>query len=295
MHLLVIGAGGQLGRELMCRSPALGFSVTGVDIEQLDITEASAVMSTISELRPGIVVSAAAYTAVDHAEADKDAAFGINQSGTGHVAHACNDYGIPLIHISTDYVFDGEKGAPYHEDDRPHPLNVYGKSKLAGEREVKRLCAEHLIVRTSWLFSSHGQNFVKTMLRLGRGHETVRVVNDQFGCPTPAADLADTILRMSQAVLHNRVSAWGIYHYCGMGAVSWYDFAGAIFSSAEKYGPFALKSLQPINTSQFPAAAVRPRCTVLSCERIKTVFGIEQRPWTDGLHRVIQELYVLDS
>jgi len=291
-RVLVLGASGQLGRELLRLIRHFEFIVTGLDLDRLDITDAGAVDQTIHEISPQFVINAAAYTAVDNAEEDTCAAFTVNCTGAANVARACGKIGAPLIHISTDYVFDGLKRTPYREDDDPHPINIYGKSKLAGEAEIKRLCEKHLVIRTSWLFGSHGRNFVKTMMRLGRERETVNVVNDQFGCPTPASDLAEVILRVVSLICRDKVSApWGIYHYCGNGPVSWYTFAQSIFSVVRDKEAIALKHLLPVDTAAFPTAAARPRYSVLSCERIKQVFGIVQRPWTEGLRRVIDEVH----
>jgi len=290
MKLLVIGAKGQVGRELMGQGQDHGFSMDGLDIEDLDITDALAVVMAIRKHGPGIVINAAAYTAVDQAETDSSGIFAVNCNGVANLARSCAEGDIPLIHISTDYVFDGESATPYQESDTPNPLNIYGKSKLAGEQEVRHLCRKYVILRTSWLFSSHGQNFVKTMLRLGENHETLHVINDQLGCPTPAEDLADVILRMSRYICSGANSVWGTYHYCGAGAVSWYGFAEEIFACARQYHPVVLKELFPITTEDYPLPAKRPAYSVLNCQQIRQVFGIKQLDWRTGLRKVIAGL-----
>ena len=213
------------------------------------------------------VINAAAYTAVDRAESGSEAAFAVNREGPAHLADRCRKRGIPLIHVSTDYVFDGEKGKPYVEEDPIAPLGVYGKSKAAGEAEVRQRLPEHIIVRTAWLVGVHGHNFVKNMLRLGRERETLKVVSDQQGCPTFAADLADAILVMAKQAEIRKLVPWGTYHYCGRGETTWHGFAEAIFEIAGQYEKFALKNLLPISTAEYPTPVKRPANSVLDCTK----------------------------
>src|SRR6195256_2432767 len=224
MKLLVPGAGGQVGRELSRLAWPADYRVATFDRAEVDITRKDAVTAAFDRERPDIVINAAAYTAVDRAESEPDAAWAGNCAGPGYLAAACRSAGIPLIHISTDYVFDGSKKGPYREDDPVKPLGVYGRSKEAGDRAVREALAEHVILRTAWVYSAHGHNFVKTMLRLGGERPVLRVVADQTGSPTSAADIAAAI-----AGVVRRIAAggrhWGTYHFVGAGAVTWHGFA----------------------------------------------------------------------
>jgi dTDP-4-dehydrorhamnose reductase len=237
-----------------------------------------------------MVMNAAAYTAVDQAESDAARAFAVNRDGAAHVAAACARAKIPLIHASTDFVFDGRNGAPYVETDAVHPLSVYGLSKAEGEAGIRSLIEEHVIVRTSWLYSRWGKNFVKTMLQLGREREILRVVDDQRGSPTHAADLAGAVLAIATRIRDKRVS-WGTYHYCGGGETTWHGFAVKIFELARHREVLRVKKVLPIKTSEFPSPARRPAYSVLDCSLIKNVFGITSPPWTESLARMMDTFY----
>jgi dTDP-4-dehydrorhamnose reductase len=230
-----------------------------------------------------MVVNCAAYTAVDKAESDADNAYRVNASGTENVALACAQAGIPMLHISTDFVFDGTSTRPAGEDDPVRPLNVYGASKLAGEEKVRKHLARHIILRTSWVFSAHGHNFVKTILRLARSQPQLRVVDDQIGGPTAAGDIAQAILRVTEACEQPRFSSWGTYHFSGAPAVSWYAFVRAIVGEGGT-------PIVPITTKDFPTAARRPANSVLDCSRIWQVFGIAQPDWRVSLASVCDAL-----
>jgi dTDP-4-dehydrorhamnose reductase len=230
-----------------------------------------------------IVINCAAYTAVDRAEADVELAHQVNAIGAGNVAAACAQAGIPLIHLSTDYVFDGERGRPTREDDVTQPLNVYGRTKLAGEIAVRERLETHIILRTSWVFSSTGQNFVKTMLRLAANQPEIRVVNDQVGGPTAADDIAQAILTIVSCCSELGFADWGTYHFSGQPSVSWHQFASAILRDSN------VKVL-PIATKEYPTPARRPRYSVLDCSRIARVFGIQQPDWRMSLQKVCNEL-----
>ena len=220
--LLVFGAGGQLGRALV---EAGSERVIGPGYVDINICEEHAVRWAIDEYAPEVIVNAAAYTAVDRAEQEPQEAFRVNQEGAQLVAKVANEADLPLIHLSTDYVFDGNSRIPYEEDHLPNPLSVYGRSKEAGERLVRELCRKHVVLRTSWLFSPFGSNFVRTMLLLGRQRDEIAVVSDQTGCPTSAADLAAAVLLIAENVAREDFDAWGTYHYAGADAVTWYGFA----------------------------------------------------------------------
>ena len=287
--ILLTGSHGQLGWEVARRAAAAGFSCHGVDREDLDITDRDAVFRLVAELRPAVIVNAAAYTAVDKAESDEAAAFAVNRDGPAHLAEACAAAGIPLIHVSTDYIFDGSKADPYSEDDPVAPLGVYGVSKLAGEEAVRRLCPQHIILRTAWVYGIHGHNFVKTMLRLGRERDTLQVVDDQRGCPTFAADLADAILALVARLRAGQVGedGFGTFHCAGEGAVTWCGFARHIFETAAPVLK-TVPTVEAIGTAQYPTPAQRPANSVLDCRRLQRVHGLTLRPWEVALTEMLE-------
>jgi dTDP-4-dehydrorhamnose reductase len=287
MRILVIGSGGQVGFELMRTSWAQGSRVSGISHNEIDVTDAAAVDSVLRSSRFSLVINAAAYTAVDRAEGDAQTAFAVNCDGAAHVAAASAHAGIPLIHLSTDYVFDGAKREPYVENDPVAPLNVYGASKAAGEDEVRRRADRHIIIRTSWVYGAHGRNFVKTMLRLGRQRREIRVVDDQIGSPTSAADLASSIAQIC-ARLAMTADRWGTYHLSAEGATSWYGFAQRIF--ALRTNPEDGPILRPVSSAEFAAPARRPADSRLDCRRIGGAFGVACPPWQVGLARALPEI-----
>jgi dTDP-4-dehydrorhamnose reductase len=288
MKLLVLGAGGQVGRELCRIAWPAGYTVAAHDRSGVDITRREAVVAAVARERPDLVINAAAYTAVDRAETEREAAWAGNCTGPANLATACHDFAIPLIHISTDYVFDGTKPGPYREDDPVAPLGVYGASKEAGERAVREALPEHVILRTAWVYSAHGHNFVKTMLRLAGERPVLRVVADQIGSPTSAADIAGAIGVIVQQVAAGSKS-WGTYHFAGGGRVTWHGFAEAIFDLAAQWrGTPPL--VEAITTADYPTPAHRPANSVLDCSRIGATFGIVPRPWRAALAEVIREL-----
>ncbi|OYQ41550.1 dTDP-4-dehydrorhamnose reductase [Flavobacterium aurantiibacter] len=258
MKVLVTGANGQLGQCLQELAPQFqNLEFTFCSSHELDITQQSQIEDKFSELRPDFCINAAAYTAVDKAESESDRAFLINETAVGYLALACKKYNTSLIHVSTDFVFDGTKNTPYQETDAVNPLGVYGQSKLAGEQRIQEILESFYIVRTSWVYSDYGHNFKKTMLRLGKERGAVSVVNDQRGCPTHAIDLAQALLAIVNAKNHKAVP-YGIYHFCGNNEMTWYSFAIQIFEEAE------LKvAVTPIPTSDFPTPAKRPAYSVL--------------------------------
>lgn len=289
-HILVTGAEGQVGRELMRRAAGCRKPLLGAGHEDLNITRAQLVHEEILDTRPALVVNAAAYTAVDKAEEESETAYAVNRDGVINLAQACAVAGVPLVHLSTDYVFDGTKRGGYTEDDPVCPVNVYGKSKEAGERELRERLRRHVILRTSWVYGVHGANFVKTMLRLGREREELRVVADQQGCPTAAADIADTIVALVNRIVEGGDDfPWGTYHYAGAGVTTWHGFAEAVFALAAAHWDRKIK-VTPVSTAEFPTAARRPMNSVLDCSRIEAVFGLKPRPWRDALAEVVTEL-----
>lgn len=287
--ILVLGRDGQIGRELMRAAAPPGLAVEGLSREDLDITRADAVARVLGGAGCALVVNAAAYTQVDRAESEPEAAFAVNGDGAANLAATCRTLGVPLLHISTDYVFDGEKAEPYRESDPVRPLGVYGASKEAGERAVRDRLDRHVILRTAWVFSPFRHNFVKTMLRLGREREEVRVVDDQTGCPTAAADVARAILAVAGRLLEDGFDGWGTYHYCGAGQTTWHGFARAVFEAAAARGRPAPR-LTAISTADFPTPARRPKSSVLDCGRFAAVFGVAPQPWRDGVEACVAEL-----
>lgn len=285
--ILVTGVPGQVGTELLRRPRPARMDIQGLTIDQLDITDAEAVAAAVRDA--DLVVNAAAYTAVDRAESDRERAFEVNARGPGNVAAACATRGIPLIHISTEYVFDGAKDGPWEEDDPVDPLSVYGASKEAGERAVRAAHDGHVILRTSWLYAAHGHNFVRTMLRLGQERESLRVVDDQVGAPTAAGDVAAAILVIAGRLLAGDDRRFGTYHYASMGQTSWCGFADAIFECAETRWGWRPR-VEPIRTVDYPTPAARPANSVLACDRISKAFDPPRRSWRTALEDVMTEL-----
>lgn len=291
MRILVCGAGGQVGHELVDRARRYGLEALGMTRDQLDITDADQVTDLLSRLKPGMVINAAAYTHVDNAETHTDQAYAVNRDGAARLAEAAHQARIPLFHISTDYVFSGDAQAPYSEVDEVAPTGAYGASKLAGETAIQDALAQHLILRTSWVYGTHGHNFVKTMLRLGAQRDSLSVVADQIGCPTQAGSIADVLLQLAQRYERDGTLAWGLYHYTGRSPCSWFDFAVEVFRQAEAKGMLPKQpQVSPISTSQYPTPAKRPAWSVLDCSKFESAFGIETLDWHDELAVVLDGL-----
>lgn len=291
MRILVCGAGGQVGHELISRASGYGLEALGMTRDNLDITDARQVADLVSRLKPGLIINAAAYTHVDNAETHSERAYSVNRDGAERLAQAARQASIPLLHISTDYVFSGNAQAPYREEDEVAPTGVYGASKLAGEAAIQAVLDEHLILRTSWVYGVYGHNFVKTMLRLGCQRDALSVVADQYGCPTQAGSIADALLELAQRYAQNGVLAWGLYHYSGRSPCTWFDFAVEVFRQAEAKGMLATRpKVSPISTAQYPTPARRPAWSVLDCSKFETTFGIETHDWHDDLSIVLDAL-----
>jgi dTDP-4-dehydrorhamnose reductase len=290
--VLVIGITGQLAVALAEAAPTRGLPVQCAGPPTLDFDRPHSIGDAFAASAPSLVVNAAAYTAVDAAEDDVDAAFRANRDGPAELARLCEAAGIPLIHVSTDYVFDGLKGAPYVETDAVAPQGVYGASKLAGEQAVLTACSRAIVLRTSWLYSPIGTNFVRTMLAAGQRNSHLRVVADQRGCPTSAPDLAQTILDIAGRVLSD---GWldhyaGLYHAAGSGATTWHDLAAATFETAVHHGMSA-PVVVPIATHEWPTRAKRPPDSRLDCRKLEAVFGLRLPPWQDGLARAVEAIF----
>lgn len=291
LKILQFGTTGQLANELIRQGEARGLAITALSRAEADLSQPDAAARAVAEHRPDLVILAAAYTAVDQAESEPGLAHEVNGEAPAAIAEACAGAGAALVHISTDYVFDGRKGAPYAEDDRPNPLSVYGASKLSGERMALAACPRTLILRTSWVVSAHGRNFVKTMLRLAREGQPLKVVDDQFGRPTAASDLAGFILDQAPALVRAPAgdARFGVFHFANAGEVSWRGFAQAIFQDALKS---AAPEVQPIATAERPAPAERPLRGTLDTGRLERVFGYAPRPWRAALADILAELAV---
>lgn len=287
--ILVTGGSGQLALAL---EAAAMVPVRRVGRPDFDFDRPESVGAVFAAVRPWLVVNAAAYTAVDAAEGDADAAFRANRDGPAELARLCAAAGVPLIHVSTDYVFDGGKGAPYLESDPVAPLGVYGRSKLEGEQAVLASGARAIVLRTSWVYSPTGKNFVRTMLTVGKTRDLLRVVADQQGCPTTAADLADAILAIAARLA---ASGWddgyaGVFHAAGTGATTWHGLATAVFHEAARLGA-KVPVVEPITTADWPTPVTRPADSRLDCGRLAAVFGVCLPPWRDSLTRTVEAIF----
>lgn len=279
MTILVFGKTGQVARELQALAP-----VIALGREEVDLVISGACSAAIEHYAPTAVINAAAYTAVDRAEDEEELATQVNGAAPAEMARACAAREIPFVHLSTDYVFDGSGETPRRPDDPVAPISAYGRSKLAGEKGVSRAGGRYAILRTSWVFSAHGQNFVKTMLRLGAERDQLRVVADQIGGPTPAAAIAQACLTIAEQLVHDP-SKSGTYHFAGSPDTPWADFARAIFAQAG-----LACDVVDIGTADYPTPARRPANSRLDCSATKSVFGIKPPDWQDGLAAVLQEL-----
>lgn len=289
MRILVIGSAGQVATSLAAQARHW----TGVDLmalgrPALDLEDLSAAKAAIIAAAPDLIVNAAAYTAVDKAETDRARAFAVNRDGARVAAEAAVSLNVPFIHLSTDYVFDGSKASPYVETDQTAPLNVYGRSKREGEEAVLAAHPAALIIRTSWVFSQFGANFLKTMLRLGAERQNLRIVSDQIGNPTSATDIADAILSVAPQVMSSR-ELGGIYHLTNAGSTNWFDFAGAIFAESDRLGGPA-PSLEPITTVEYPTPARRPFNSRLDTSAFEHRFDYALRPWQEAVAETVHDL-----
>jgi len=288
--ILLIGSNGQLGKELQHNLTSHNSNIIAVARPTVDLAQPDTLHQIIRTVQPQIIINAAAYTAVDKAETELELATAVNATASGILAQAAQKLGAFLIHVSTDYVFDGRQSHPYQETDPTNPLGAYGRSKLAGEQAIQANCNQHLILRTAWVYGTYGKsNFVKTMLRLGAEREEIRVVADQIGSPTWTGDIANAIVGLLPQ-LTPQVA--GTYHYTNSGVASWYDFAVAIFEEAQQLGfPLKLQRVTPITTADYPTPAQRPAYSVLSCEKISKALGTPRPHWRLALRQMLAELY----
>lgn len=285
MKILVTGAKGQVGTDVVLEAESRGHEVFGFASSELDITDKSSVDSVLVSIKPDVVINAAAYTAVDKAETEKELAYAVNETGVKNLAETCKKLDIPLLHISTDYVFDGEKKEPYVETDIPNPTSVYGMSKLAGEVALQNIWHKHIILRVSWVFGEHGNNFVKTMLRLAKERDEISVVNDQFGAPTPAKAIVECLLDITEKNDFGESEfSWGVYHYQSDPGVSWYEFAKEIFRQARESGVINKDMIvNPIVSDQFPTPVRRPLNSKLDGGRINNILSVPISEWKTAI------------
>ncbi|WP_102385703.1 dTDP-4-dehydrorhamnose reductase [Vibrio cyclitrophicus] len=288
MRALITGCNGQVGS---CLTKQLADNenktVLALDRAHLDITNQEAVSAAVAEFRPTIIINAAAHTAVDKAEEEVELSYAINRDGPKYLAEAAQSVGAAILHISTDYVFEGNKAGEYVETDAINPQGVYGESKLAGEIAVAEACEKHIILRTAWVFGESGNNFVKTMLRLGESRDALSIVGDQFGGPTYAGDIANALVQIAKRINQGDAVEYGVYHYSGLPHVSWFEFAGAIFDVAVEQGVLEKEpTLTSITTEQYPTPAKRPSNSRLSTEKITLGFSVKASDWKAALKNI---------
>ena len=283
-RILITGGSGQVGHCLKAQLEGCA-ELSVPDSSALNIADRRSVRQAVETFRPDYIINAAAYTAVDKAESDAERAFAVNRDGARYLAEAAEAAGAAMLHISTDYVFNGAGRAPYDEAAPTAPQNIYGASKLAGEQAVLAACRRAVVMRTSWVFGAHGQNFVKTMLRLGRERDSLGIVADQYGAPTAAADITAALITIVRRHTPEQLAERaGIYHYCGSPYASWFEFAETIFAEAAAQGVLAkIPAVKPIATADYPTPAKRPADSRLDCGKIRTVFGIGPCDWHSAL------------
>jgi len=304
VKILLIGKNGQIGRDLNFLLPRLG-EMTALGREKLDLTKPNDIREAVRTIRPNVIVNAAAYTAVDQAESDELAAHAINAEAPGLLAEEAKKAGALLVHFSTDYVFDGLKRAPYNEDDPANPVNIYGKTKLEGERRIQASSAVHIIFRTEWVYSREGRNFLLTILRLATHQKELRIVDDQIGAPTSSREIAAATVHVLEKALAGQSGPCslsdvsGVYHMTAAGETTWYGFAKAILEEAAQvppndpwlgvatgHHPLVTRRVFPISTAEYPTPARRPSYTVLSNAKLERTFGVRMPDWREQLHSV---------
>lgn len=277
-NILITGGNGQVATALHQHKLARELQITACTREEMDICDITSIQHALTNFNPDIIINTAAYTAVDMAEQETETCLRTNHMGAKHLAIACKKQQIPLIHLSTDYIFDGTKNFPYREDDAATPINFYGKSKWLGEQAVREHSEQHIILRVSGVFGEHGNNFLKTMLRLAKEKKELRIVADQITCPTYAGDIAGAIFTLLKQELR-----WGTYHYCSAPPASWHQFATAIIHAAQHQHSILTEEIKAITTAEYPTAAKRPAYSVMDCSKIKNDYGITQPSWLDAV------------
>jgi dTDP-4-dehydrorhamnose reductase len=292
VKLLILGANGQVGREFSELSKKTDYQIICMDRKEIDLTDDEQICNVLSAMSPDVVINCAAYTAVDRAEVEPDLAFRVNARALKVLAKTCAINNFALIHISTDYVFDGHGEIPFKESDPTAPTGVYGKTKLAGENAIRTALNDHVILRTAWVFGEHGNNFVKTMIRAGATKEELGIVSDQWGSPTSARGIAECCLNISGKIASDRSNiTWGTYHYSGLPYTSWYGFAETIFTQAMDIGLINDRpKLRAIDSVNFPSIAKRPANSRLDCTKLYDEFGVSPDEWIQQLSSVLEAL-----
>ncbi|MEA3535648.1 dTDP-4-dehydrorhamnose reductase [Rhizobium sp. CC-YZS058] len=288
---VVTGVTGQVARALLERAPAeADREICAIGRPDLDLARIETIEPALRAARPDVILSCAAYTAVDQAEDEEQTAFRINAEAVGEIGRVAKDLGVPVIHLSTDYVFDGEKATPYREDDAVNALGAYGRSKLEGERRLRDSGADHVILRTAWVYSPFGKNFLKTMLTLAETRDMISVVGDQFGNPTSALDIADAMVKVGENLLSSPASNLrGVFHLTATGSASWAEFASEIFAQSSKEGgPTA--AVRPISTADYPTKARRPKNSRLDCGKLLAFHTIAMPDWQDSVAVTLKRL-----
>lgn len=288
-RVMLIGGGGQTGQALSAQKLPADWQIDSYDKQRLDITDHLAVRVAVESTSPDIVINTAALTSVDVAEKDSGLAVAVNFDAPANIAAVCSFRDIPLIHLSTDFVFDGEKEAPYSADDEPCPVNAYGQSKMYGEDAVRQELAWHVILRVSWVFSAFGNNMMTKMLSWANEKDELRIATDQISCPTYAGDVAQAIIAIADEIMAGKSNGFGTFHYCGTPAATRYEFAEALLDA---YRPHAARmpKLLPALTTDFPEYAKRPRSTPMDCSKIREIYGIEPCAWRDRMEQAILEM-----
>lgn len=295
VKILITGANGQVGTALqrLANSDHF-FEITALDKSQLDITNEKQVQEQFAQFLPDYVINCAAYDHVDEAEHNQELCYAVNAKGVENLAIACGDLSIPMIHLSTDYVFDGHYASGYTEDDDVAPLGIYGDSKWQGEDRLRQLLPQHIILRVSWLFSESGNNFVLRTLDTAKAKKELPAVIDRKGCPTSAVDVARVVLAILKQI-YNGADAWGTYHYCGAEITNRYDFCKEILIAAGHYESLEVEKMVPISSKDYITEALRPNTSVLICKKLLETFGIRQKPWRQELVWVMRDIYGDDS
>jgi len=293
MKILISGGKGQVGSELTAEAIKRAYTVFSYGSKELDIGNIEQLNGMVNKIKPDVIINAAAYTAVDKAETEQDLAYAVNSLGSENLAKICKQYDIPLLHISTDYVYNGEKQTAYTEDDQADPIGVYGASKLEGDKKIAAIWHKYIILRVSWVFGEQGNNFVKTMLRLAQTRDELSIVNDQSGAPTSARAISHTLLDILQSKQFNQPSCpWGVYNLQSDPGVSWYEFAQEIFTQAYQLSIIKQKiTLKPITSAQFPTPVTRPANSKLNGDKLLTHFSLSAVDWKSDLAMMLKNSY----
>ncbi len=292
MKIVLLGKNGQVGSNILKKNKDYLFNLFSFSRRELDISNFQDFESKINIIKPDVIVNATAYNFVDLAEENETEAFKVNQDALDFISTFCNKLNIPLIHISTDFVFDGNSSQPYKEDDKVNPLNIYGKSKVGGEDVIKKNLDKHIIIRTSWVFSEIGSNFLKTILKLLETKKSISIINNQIGSPTSANSISDIIMKILKIYSNNKSLKWGTYHFSGYPYCSWYEFANEISSQYLKFsGSLNCASLVPIDSESYNSKALRPKNSRLNCSKINKIFGFKQDDWKESLNVIIRNIY----